>query len=120
MSTSEAIHVDLPGIVLRLAGETGQSSLTRSAGEAGARAAVDQHASEIRDALGRAGRAITPAVLASYAQGFTEAAIAGGWWPAHRRPREAWEDEPRLDWQSLRLAAVCRLFIEAQGLELAS
>jgi len=126
MSTSEALHVDLPEIVLRLAGEAGQSSLARSAGQPGAQAAVDQHASEIRDALGRGGRAITPGALACYAQGFTEAAIARGWWPPHRGralvKQDGWDAEPdlgpELDWESLRLAAVCQLFIEAQGLGL--
>ncbi len=128
MSTSEALQVDLPEIVLRLAGEAGQSSLARSAGQPGAQAAVDQHASELRDALGRGGRVITPAALACYAQGFTEAAIARGWWPPHRRAlakQDGWDGRdaesdlgPELDWQSLRLAAVCQLFIEAQGLGL--
>lgn len=103
-------------MVLRLAGEAGQVSLARSADEAGARASVDQHAAEIRDALTRAGRTVTPAALLSYAQGFLEAAIARGWWPPHRQERDPWADEPLLDWESLRLAAVCRLFIESQGL----
>jgi len=117
MSPFDAMYVDLPGMVLRLAGEAGQVSLARSADEAGARASVDQHASEIRDALTSAGRKITPAALLSYAQGFMEAAIARGWWPPHRQERDPWgDDEPLLDWESLRLAAVCRMFIEAQGL----
>lgn len=103
-------------MVLRLAGEVGQVSLARSADEAGARASVDQHACEIRDALSRAGHTITPDALLSYAQGFMEAAVARGWWPPHRQVREPWDDEPPLDWESLRLAAVCRMFIEAQGL----
>lgn len=103
-------------MVLRLAGEAGQVSLARSADEAGARASVDQHVAEIRDMLASAGREITPARLLSYAQGFTEGAIARGWWPPHRRERDPWEDEPPLDWESLRLAALCHLFIEAQGL----
>lgn len=107
---------DLPVMVLQLAGEAGQLSLARSADEAGARASVDQHACEVRDALARAGRRVTPAALLSYAQGFTEAAIARGWWPPHRRERGPWADEPQLDWESLRLAAICRMFIEAQGL----
>jgi len=98
------MYVDLPGMVLRLAGEAGQVSLARSADEAGALASVDQHACEIRDALTSAGRKITPAALLSYAQGFMEAAIAGGWWPPHRQERDPREDEPLLDWESLRLA----------------
>ena len=103
-------------MVLRLAGEAGQVSLARTASEVGARASVDQHASEIRDALTGTGRTVTSAALLSYAQGFIEAAIARGWWPPHRQERDPWDDEPALDWESLRLAAVCRMFIEAQGL----
>jgi hypothetical protein len=116
MSPFDAMYVDLSGMVLRLAGEAGQVSLARTADEAGARASVDQHASEIRDALTSTGSRITPAALLSYAQGFMEAAIARGWWPPHRQERGPGEDEPLLDWESLRLAAVCRMFIEAQGL----
>jgi hypothetical protein len=103
-------------MVLRLAGEVGQASLARSADEAGARASIDQHASEIRDALTGPGHQVTPAALLSYAQGFVEAAISRGWWPPHHRELGPWEDEPLLDWESLRLAAVCRMFIETQGL----
>ena len=149
-------------MVLRLAGEAGQVSLAMTATSAGARASVDQHAAEIREALARRGRAVTPAALLSYARGFTEALIARGWWPPHRRenlradaagwapaesvdhmdcPRwaapvdgtlvddalpgyDALEDglaeDPlaasahQLDWESLRLAAICRLLIEAE------
>ena len=130
-------------MVLRLAGEAGQVSLALSLGSAGARASVDQHAAEVRDALARRGRAVTTSALLSYAQGFAEAAIARGWWPPHRRvnlreeaadwagpagmldhlwasPDEPDADPPRngahrLDWESLRLAAVCRMLIESQG-----
>lgn len=105
-------------MVLRLAGETGQVSLARSADAPGARASVDQHACEIREALTSDGRKVTAATLLGYAQGFMEAAIARGWWPPHRgaaQGREARHDSV-LDWESLRLAAVCRMLIEAQGL----
>lgn len=105
-------------MILRLAGEAGQVSLARSADEAGARASVDQHACEIRDALTSTGRKITPTALLCYAHGFMEAAIARGWWPPHRRERGPWDDEPLLDWESLRLAAICRMFVETQGLGL--
>src|ERR1700761_6294274 len=115
MSASDDLHTDLSGMILRLAGEAGQVSLARSADEAGARASIDQHASEIRDALTSAGRMVTPAVLLSYAQGFMEVAIARGWWPPHRRERDPWEDEPLLDWESLRLAPLWRIFIQAPG-----
>jgi hypothetical protein len=138
---------DLSGMVLRLAAEAGQVSLAMTASSAGARASVDQHAAEIRDALAKRGRAITPAALLSYAQGFAGAAIARGWWPPHRRENlhaeaadwaspgagdhsgaTGWtgsfsddltdplrDGAHRLDWESLRLAAVCQMLIESQG-----
>jgi hypothetical protein len=86
---------------LWVAGSAGQLSLARSGDSDGLRAAVDQHAAEIRDALG--GR-MTTGVLMGYARGFVEAAVARGWWPPQQ-----WTP---LDWESLRLAAVCRLFAE--------
>ncbi len=111
-------------MTLRLAGEAGQLCLARSADTAGARAAIDQHESAIRELLTGAGGALTTAALMSYAQGFTEAAIARGWQPPHRRERNEWrapwendeDNNPLYDWESLRLAAVCRMFIAAQGL----
>ena len=114
---------DMSCIALFVAGEVGQAALAESSGAAGAgvRAAVDQHAAEITDALG--GR-LTVGALISYAQGFVEAAGGRGWWPAPRQTlarassagigrSPAW-----LDWESLRLAAVCRLVLEARGLAL--
>jgi hypothetical protein len=137
------IDLDLPAMVLRLAGEAGQVSLAMTANSAGARASVDQHAAEIRDALASRGRPVTTTALLSYAQGFAEAAIGRGWWPMHRRDALAEEEAldqagmasgtaplggdwldpdppypPELDWESLRLAAICRLLIESQGLAL--
>jgi hypothetical protein len=107
---------DMSGMALWLAGEAGQTSLARSAESAGARAYVDQHAAEIRSLLG----SITPETLASYARGFVEAAVGRGWWPPHRaRHLDRYElGGEELDWESLRLAAVCHLMIEAQGLAL--
>jgi len=78
---------------LWLAGEAGQVSLARAAGLPGMRASVDQHAAVIRDALG--GR-LTVGTLLSYAQGFTEAVVAPGWWP---RGFEEAVREPGLDWE---------------------
>lgn len=108
---------------LWLAGETGQAALALSGEAAGLRAAVDQHEASVRDALG--GR-VTAGVLMSYARGFVEAAVARGWWPARVRALDhALErvlEHPlehaldfALDWESLRLAAVCRMFLETQG-----
>jgi hypothetical protein len=104
-------------MVLRLAGEAGRVSLAMTASSPGARASVDQHAAEIRGALASCGRPVTTATLLSYAEGFTEAAIARGWWPPHRQLDESVFPSPRpqLDWESLRLAAICRMLMEAQG-----
>jgi hypothetical protein len=120
-------------ISLWLAGEAGQVSLARVAEVAeppegylaaeglrgaGLRAAVDQHAAEIKDALGGQ---VTTGCLLSYACGFTEAAVARGWWPPHRRFPAPGLDSgvlagDELDWESLRLAAICQLYLQAQGL----
>jgi hypothetical protein len=116
MPAFDGSYGDLSGMLARLAGEAGQHSLARSAAEPGARASVDQHASEIRDALSRSGQTVSTAALASYAQGFLEVAIARGWCPPQWQQGDPWDDEPTLDWESLRLAAVCRMFIEAQCL----
>lgn len=119
---------DLRDWVVRLAGEVGQASLAASGDSPALRAAVDQHAAEIRDALARPGRPLAPETLLSYARGFTEASIGRGWWPPHRRTHLSPDDEcpgsglglafdePVPDWESLRLAAVCRLLLEARGL----
>jgi hypothetical protein len=93
---------ELSEITLRLAGSVGAAGLSRSAGSPGLLAAVDQHAAEVRDSLTDGGR---PAVhsLLGYARGFVEAAIGRGWRPG----------ASLLDWESLRLAAVCLLIAEA-------
>jgi hypothetical protein len=100
---------------LWLAGEAGQAGLARTADSAALRASLDQHAAAVRDALGGQ---ITAGILLSYARGFVDAAVARGWWPPHRSaPDMLGEDwAPPLDWESLRLAAVCRLYLETQGL----
>jgi hypothetical protein len=109
---------------LLMAGEAGQASLARSADSHGLRASVDQHVAEVRDALKGP---ISEGILLSYARGFVEAAVARGWWPPHRQvssgpaiesltgpagDEHGWHP----DWESLRLAAVCHLFLETQGL----
>jgi len=102
---------DLSDMSLWLAGEAGQVGLARSGDSSGLRAAVDQHAAEVRDALG--GR-VSAGGLMSYARGFVDAAVARGWWPPHRVACGYADVDwlPELDWESLRLAAVCRLYTE--------
>lgn len=102
---------DLSDMSLWLAGEAGQVSLARSGDSSGLRAAVDQHAAEVRDALG--GR-VSAGSLMSYARGFVDAAVARGWWPPHRVAGSYADVDwlPDLDWESLRLAAVCRIYTE--------
>ena len=130
------MHGNLSDMSLWLAGSAGQEALALSGAAAGLRAAVDQHEATVRDAVGEP---VTAPVLMSYARGFVEAAVAGGWWPsAGSSPGVAgsspgvvddeldWLDaviadaardlDGGLDWESLRLAAVCRLFLETQGL----
>jgi hypothetical protein len=93
----------------RLAGQIGQASLDRLGD--GAHPELDQHVAAVRDAiaatLGR--RRDEPAQLLSalvrYASGFVDAATGRDWWPS------AAANQP-LDWESMRLAAVCLLVSE--------
>src|ERR1700743_2534704 len=146
MRPSGPVCASLSEMVLRLAGEVGQVALAMTAHSPVARVSVYQHSAEIRGALASCGRPVTTGTLLSYAEGFTEAAIARGWWPPCRRLDEsaarldaslmaasaedatgAWRPlasasplhspSPELDWESLRLAAICRLLTEAQGPE---
>ena len=129
-SPHDGPSLDASEVALRMAGEAGQVCLARTAESAGARACVDQHAAEIREALSSTGAEVTPGTLVSYARGFIEAAIGRGWWPPHRL-REPDRDDAdgvagdgdggggggdggELDWESLRLAAVCDLLIETE------
>jgi hypothetical protein len=83
----------------------GQAALDRLAGRA--HPGLDQHVAAVSDAvaagLGRRSKdpAKVLAFLVRYASGFVEAAISGGW-----RPLPAGD---RIDWESMRLAAVCIL-----------
>lgn len=121
-------------ISLRLAGAVGACGLGLAAGSPGVLAAVDQHAAEVRDALAGAtgslqadvtdvtdlvpeswaaeandatagGRGPAARMLLRYARGFVEAAMGRGWVPT---PTAA------MDWESLRLAAVCLLLTQSQ------
>jgi hypothetical protein len=61
-------------------------------------AAVDQHAAAVRDIIAAIGEQPTPAVLLDYLHGFTDAARERGWRP-----------DGDLDWESIRVIAVCFL-----------
>ena len=106
---------DLSDMSLWLAGAAGQVGLARSGDSSGLRAVVDQHAAEVRDALD--GR-VSAGSLMSYARGFVDAAVARGWWPPHRVAPDVLGTDwlPELDWESLRLAAVCRMYTELMDL----
>jgi hypothetical protein len=89
-----------------VADQVGASGLTLSAGSPGL-AAVDQHAAEVRDALGAgpgAARGSSLHLLFGYARGFVEAAIGRGWLP-----------HPGSDWESFRLAAIGQMVTQAQS-----
>ncbi|NJC82680.1 DUF6401 family natural product biosynthesis protein [Planosporangium mesophilum] len=73
-------------------------------------AAVDQHAAEVRDALGDGRAAPSTVALAGYAEGFIHAAEETGW----DLPEPI--DWVHADWRALRLLAVCAL--AADGREL--
>lgn len=88
-----------------LAGQIGQATLDRLGGLA--HPELDQHIAAVRDAaaevLGPQARnpAELTVFLVRYASGFVSAATAGGW-----RPDLTGEF---LDWESMRLAAICVL-----------
>jgi hypothetical protein len=93
-----------------LAGQIGQAGLDRLAGAADP--GLDQHVAAVRAAIAAvlprpgAGSAQVLSALVRYASGIVDAATGRGWWPASTA------DQP-LDWESLRLAAVCHLVTEA-------
>jgi hypothetical protein len=118
MPPFDPVTADLSDMLLQMAGEAGQVSLARTADNPTAQACLDQHAAEVRNALVEMGQDLTPVALISYVQGFIEAAIGRGWWPPHRLRELDIYFGDELDWESLRLAAVCHLMIEVQGLAL--
>ena len=97
-----------------LMARVGVDGLTYAFGDPGFLARVDQHAADVREALFRAGRAMTPEALVSYAASVTAAARrmnlflpeAGQADPAHLD----WATAP---WHLLRLLAVCGIAEEA-------
>jgi len=70
----------------------------------GLMAVVDQHAAGIRDSLSVDARALTPVLLAAYAEGVRDAAFTHGW-----RPPVGDIDWAEDNWVLRRLLAVCLL-----------
>ncbi len=96
--------MDVDELVPYLAGQVGEATLGRLAGSA--HPELDQHVAAVREAawdvLGRhaddPGRLV--GFLVRYASGFVAAAAGSGWRPV---------SDDLLDWESMRLAAVCHL-----------
>ncbi|HUJ05154.1 MAG TPA: DUF6401 family natural product biosynthesis protein [Streptosporangiaceae bacterium] len=113
-------RAEIDEFVPYLAGLVGQAALDRLAD--GAHPDLDQHMAAVteaaKDVLGR--RHTDPAhllgFLVRYATGFLSAATAGGWRPAADAPSPCAagpSGSAQLpDWESMRLAAVCRLVAE--------
>lgn len=66
---------------------------------------VDQHAAELRDALGAGPHPPDLVALAGYAEGLRDAAAEYGWW-LHEPGQIEWA---RASWPLVRLLAVCML-----------
>lgn len=102
------MRLDVSELTPYLAGSLGQASLDRLSGCA--HPELDQHIAAVTDAVTAAlGRhADDPehllVGLVRYACGFVDAATAGGW-----RPASDAASDVSLDWESMRLAAICQL-----------
>ncbi|GGM15448.1 DUF6401 family natural product biosynthesis protein [Dactylosporangium sucinum] len=83
----------------------GEAGLRAAAESAGLRAAVDQHAAAIRDALGDPERGPGVVALAGYATGVRDALIEAEW----QLPPTGELDWSRAEWPTLRLIAICSL-----------
>jgi len=105
MHPAADVRLDASDLTPYLAGQIGQATIDRLAGYA--HPELDQHVAAVTDAatamLGaqRNDPEQLLAFLVQYASGFVAAATGGGW-------QSPAADEP-LDWESMRLAAVCRL-----------
>jgi hypothetical protein len=89
-------------IVRQLIAEAGEAGIVEAGRDAGLAAAVDQHAAAVRDVITASDDELTPHNLIDYLHGFTDTAVAGGWWPIGE-----------FDWETIRVIAVCRLIREA-------
>jgi Family of unknown function (DUF6401) len=87
-----------------LTASVGVSGLAAQASSPALLAAVDQHAAGVRDSLSADVRALTPVVLAAYAEGVRDAAFKHGWTPPAGEI-----DWTVNDWVLRRLLAVCSL-----------
>ena len=87
-----------------LSATVGTSGLAALAESPALLAAVDQHAAGVRDSLSGDARALTPVILAAYAEGVRDAAFKHGWMPPVGEL-----DWTQNDWVLRRLLAVCML-----------
>lgn len=128
----------LSAAILRMVAEVGYATLTwLDSGPVSAAAELDQHVAAIRADLSRCQHrpAKRPAVggltcpdvpfagtalrteaavpvplLLHYACGFMEAAVRGDWWPGDIA-------NGSIDWECMRLAALCKLISQAEAAE---
>ncbi len=84
-----------------LMGEMGRRVFADMATSPGLVGAVDQHAAEVRDAIGNVGEVLGVDSLTRYLHGFVDGARERGWAPAIQ--------PPGYDWEMIRLAAICWL-----------
>ena len=87
-----------------LSASVGVSGLAAVAASPSLLAAIDQHAAGVRDSLSADAKALTPVILAAYAEGVRDAAFKHGWTP----PTGA-IDWTANDWVLRRLLAVVTL-----------
>ena len=105
MHPAADVLLDASDLTPYLAGQIGQAALDRLAGCA--HPELDQHVAAVADTAAAVLGAQRDdperllAFLVQYASGFVAAATGGGW--------QAPVADDRLDWESMRLAAVCRL-----------
>lgn len=78
--------------------KVGEAGIARMRNDPRLAAAVDQHAAAVRDILAATGEEATDEVLTDYLYGFADAAVERGWWPGGD-----------LDWETVRIIAVCFL-----------
>src|SRR4051794_13520955 len=78
--------------------DVGAAGVARMRDDPRLAAAVDQHAAAVRDIIAASGQEPTREAFTDYLHGFADAALERGWWP-----------DGDLDWETVRLIAVCFL-----------